>query len=80
MLLKRAFCSSTIGDKLHTRSDRRLSNPACLEAKRKVNKITVRDLLFADDAALVAQSPHDLQTLLSQFSSACSEFDIAISL
>ena len=30
MLLKRAFCSSTVGVKLHTRSDGRLFNPARL--------------------------------------------------
>ena len=66
MMLKRALCSSTIGVKLHTRSDGRLFNPARLKAKRKVKKITVRDLLFADDAALVAHSAQDLQTLLSQ--------------
>ena len=38
MLLKRAFCSSTIGVKLHTRSDEHLSNPARLKAKRKIKK------------------------------------------
>ena len=36
--------------------------------------------LFADDAALVANSTQDLQTLLNQFSSACSDFGLTISL
>ena len=40
----------------------------------------MRDLLFADDAALVAHSAQDLQTLLSQFASACSDFGLTISL
>ena len=47
MLLKRAFCSSTVGVELHTRSDGRLFNHACLKTKSKVKRITVRDLLFA---------------------------------
>ena len=79
MLLKHAFCSSTEGVYLHTRSDGRLFNPARLKAKRKVKKITIRDLLFADDAALVAHTAQDLQTLLDQFSSACTEFGLTIS-
>ena len=80
MLLKRSFCSSTVGVTLYTKPDGRLFNPARLKAKSKVNKITVRDMLFADDAALVAHSAQDLQTLLNQFSSACLEFGLTISL
>ena len=80
MLVELAFCSSTVGFKLHKRFDKRLFNPKRLKAKSKVKKITVRDMLFADDAALVAQSAQDLQTLLSLFSSACSDFGLTISL
>ena len=40
----------------------------------------MRDLLFADDAALVAHSDQDIQTLLSQFSSACLDFGLTISI
>ena len=80
MLLKRAFGSSSLGIKLHTRIDGNLFNLARLRAKRKLKNFTVRDLLFADDAALVAHSAQDLQTLLNQFSSACSDFGLTISL
>ena len=80
MLLKRAFGSSSLGIKLHTRTDGNLFNLARLRSKRKLKTFTVRDLLFADDAALVAHSAQDLQTLLSQFSSACSDFGLTISL
>ena len=65
MLLKYAFSSSTVGVKLHTRSDERLINPARLKAKSKVKKITVQELLFADDAALVAHSAQDLYLILT---------------
>ena len=64
MLLKRAFCSSTLEFKLDTTSDGRLFNPARLKTKRKVKKTTVRDMFFTDDAALAAHSVQDLQTLL----------------
>ena len=80
MLLKHAFNSLTTGIKLHTRTDGHLFNPSNLRSKRNLKKITIRDLLFADDAALVAHSAQDLQTLLNQFSSACSDFGLTISL
>ena len=40
----------------------------------------MQDLLLTDDAALVAHSAQDLHTLLSQFSIACSNFGLTISL
>ena len=42
--------------------------------------VTILDLLFADDAALVAHSAQDLQTVLNQFSLACSNFGLTICL
>ena len=42
-------------------------NLALLIAKAKMKNFTVRDVLLADDAALVAHSARDLHTLLSQF-------------
>ena len=41
---------------------------------------TIRDLLFADDVALVAHSAEKLQLLLNQFSDACEAFRLTISL
>ena len=80
MLLKPAFGSLPVGIKLHTRTDGNLFNVARLRAKQKVKNFTMPDLLFADDAALVAHCAQDLQTLLSKFSSACSDFGLTISL
>ena len=79
MLLKRTFSSSTIEVNLHLRSDGCLFHRTRLKAKRKIKTITERDLLFADDAALVAHSVQDVQTLLSQFLSACLDFVLTIS-
>ena len=61
-------------------SDGKLFNPACLQAKSKVQKVILCDFLFADDAALVAHSAEKLQSLLNQFSSACEAFRFTISL
>ena len=80
MLLKHAFGSSTTNIKLHTRTGGRLFNLANLRAKRNLKIVTIRDLLFADDAAFVAHSAKDLQTLLSQFSAACSDFGLTLRL
>ena len=41
---------------LHTRTDGRLFNLARLRAKRNLKVVTIRDILFADDAAFVAHS------------------------
>ena len=79
MLLKRAFGSSSLGIKLFRRTDGKLFGLARLRAKRRVKNFTVRDVLFADDGALVGHYAQDLQTLLSQFSSVCSDFGITIS-
>ena len=65
ILLKLPFCSSTIGVKLCTRSDGCLFNFGRLKAKREVKYTIVRDLLFVDDATLIAHSAHDMQKLMS---------------
>lgn len=51
LLLKHAFKSSTDGVYLHSRSDGRLFNISRFRAKTKTRTVTIRDLLFADDAA-----------------------------
>ena len=50
------------------------------KSKAKDENFTVRDLLFGDHTALVAHSAQALETLLSQFSSACSDLGVTISL
>ena len=51
LLLKHAFGTSTEGVYMHIRSDGKLYNIARLRAKTKIRKTTIRDMLFADDAA-----------------------------
>ena len=80
LLLKHAFGTSTEGVYIHTRSDGSLYNIARLRAKTKIRKTTIRDMLFADDAAVTAHSEQDLQRLMDRFSSACQDFGLTISL
>ena len=45
-----------------------------------MHKKYVRDLLFADDAAITTHTQEDLQGLLGRFSDACRHFGLTISL
>ena len=80
MLLKHAFDITTEEIYLRTRSDGRLFNLARLRAKTKVRKVLIRDMLFADDAAVVTHTQEDLQSLMDCFSQACKDFGLTICL
>ena len=80
MLLKHAFGEATEGIYLHSRSDGKLFNVARLKAKTKVRNILIRDMLFADDAAVATHSEHQLQSLMDCFSQACKDFGLTMSL
>ena len=80
MLLKHALGTATEGLYLYTRSDRRMFNLARLRAKTKIREVTVRDLLFAHDAAVTTHTIQELQILMDRFSQACKDFGLTISL
>ena len=80
LLLSYAFASSSDGIYLHTRSDGKLFNLARMRAKTKVTEVYVREMLFADDAALTAHSAEALQRLVNRFAHACRAFGLTISL
>ena len=80
VLLKHAFRTTNAGILLCSRTDGKLFNLSRLRSKTKVSQVLLRDFLFADDAALVAQSDNDLQNLLNGFSNACDDFGLIISL
>lgn len=67
MLLKHAFGASTEGIYLRTRSDGNLFNLSRFKAKTKVRDRLIRDMLFADDAAVVTHTQEELQTLMNRF-------------
>lgn len=73
MLLKHAFGTATERVYLHTKSDGRLFNLARLKAKTKVREVIIRDLLFADDAAITSHTEQQLQLIKDRFSQACND-------
>ena len=79
VLLKYAFGTSTDGIYLRTRSDGKLFNLTRLKAITKTQLKLLQDLLFADDAAVVAHSAEELQQLMRRFSEACKHFGLTIS-
>ena len=80
LLLRHAFSESEEGIYLHTRSDGSLFNLARPRAKTKVRKVLVREMLFADDAAITAHTETALQELINCFAHACSQFGLTISI
>ena len=66
-LLKHAFGELTEGIYLRTRSDGNLFKLSRHKAKTRVHEKYVRDLLFADDAAITTHTQEDLQRLLPLF-------------
>ncbi|KAI4888924.1 hypothetical protein NFI96_005934 [Prochilodus magdalenae] len=74
LLLRYAFSQSEEGVYIHTRSNGSLFNLTRLRAKTKVRKVLIRELLFANDAALTAHTEAGLQELINCFSDACKEF------
>uniref|UniRef100_A0A0B7BSP9 Reverse transcriptase domain-containing protein n=2 Tax=Arion vulgaris TaxID=1028688 RepID=A0A0B7BSP9_9EUPU len=75
-MLTDAFRDGNIGVNIKYRTDEKLFNPRRLHAKTKID--TIRDLLFADDFALTANTEADLQTSMNRFSQACSNFGLTI--
>ena len=57
-----------VPQQLVLRTDGHFFNLASLKAKQNLKIVITRDLLFANDAALMAHSAQELQTLLKKFS------------
>ena len=51
-----------------------------LSAKTKTLNSLIQEALFADDCALMAHKPGDLQAMLNSFSDAFKQFGLSISL
>ena len=67
LLLRQAFGTSSEGICLLTRSDGRLFSLGRLGAKTKVSEALIRDMLFADDAAVTTNTQQELQALIEPF-------------
>ena len=78
--MRRAFGTASEGICPRTRSDGRLFNLGRLRAKTKVREALIRDMLFADDAAVTTHTQQEMQALMDRFSQACKVFGLTISL
>ena len=80
LLLRHASGTASERICLRTRSDGRLFNRGLLRAKTKVREALIRNMLFADDAAVTTHAHQVLQTLTDHFSRVCKDFGLTISL
>ena len=79
-LLRSAFEHRSGGVLVNTRADGSIFNIAKLKAKTKVEQELIQELLFADDAAIVAHDEATLQSLIDSLSAACDRFQLKISI
>jgi len=80
MMLLVAFKDCTAGIPIHYRTDGDVFDVRRLQAKTKVKLAILRDLLFADDCALVSHTMTDAQLLFSRFSDTAWRFGLTVSL
>ena len=78
-MLSEAFRTGEDGIEIHYRMDGRLFNVQKFQAKTKIKRDRVRDLLFADDCALNASTEVGMQESMDKFSEACTAFGLTIS-
>ena len=75
-----AFHDCDIGVYFRFRTSGRIFNLRRFQARTLVQESLVRDLLYADDADLVAHSIGDMQSVMDRFSDACTRFGLTISI
>ena len=80
VMLEYAFADIDSGVKFQFRTTGGLFNHQRFKAKSRLRARIIRDLLFADDAALVDTSVEEAQQLLERFSVACKAFGLTISI
>jgi hypothetical protein len=79
-MLEEAFRDLDDGVYIQSRQDADLYNVAHFRAKTKCTLQLIRDLLFADDSALLAHSPEEIQRIIDAFSEASKKFGLKINI
>ena len=76
--LVHSLSGSTTVYSVRTRSDGKLFKLARLKAITKTRELCIRELLFADDAAIVAHTLEDIREICKQFEQAATMFALTI--
>jgi len=76
--LDEAFRDMGGGVYIQSRQSADLFNVAHFRAKTKTTGILMKELLFADDSALVAHSAEEMQNIVDAFSNASNKFGLKI--
>ena len=79
-MLDEAFRGMGDGVYIQSRLSADLFNVAYFRAKTKITRILMRELLFADDSALVAYSAEEMQKIVDAFSDASKKFGLNINI
>ena len=79
LLVVRGFGSNS-GAIIRFRSDGGVFNLQRLKARTKVSLLLLRELLFADDCALIAKTEGELQSILNDFARTASRYGLTISI
>ena len=80
MMLLSAFKESDLGIEITYRTDGGIYKTQRLKSITKISKALVRDLLYADDCAIVAHSEKDLQEMATALSNATKRYGLTISI
>jgi len=78
-MLVMAFQNCSIGVSVQFHADGNVFSLRRLQAKTKVQCQVIRELLFADDCALLAHTENEAQELFNQFSNAARHFCLTVS-
>lgn len=79
-MLQGAFKNCSTGVMIRFRSDGGIFNLQRLKARSKVCFLLLRELLFADDCALIVHTEDELQGILNDFARAASRYGLTISI
>ena len=79
-MLHNAFRKYNSGAMIRDRSNGGLLNPQRLKARTKVSLLLLRELLFADDCALIARNEDELRSILNDFARVALRYGLTISI
>ena len=79
-MLHDAFRNCNSGAMIRLRSNGGLFNLHRLKARTKVSSLLLRELLFADDCALITHNEDELQSILNDFARVASRYGLTISI